>query len=135
MKKNKLTYLSFAFLFMISFVFSSCQKEESNPVPQEFLDVMIQEDGKTIFKVHELNDSNLEATYRGRNDDPTDCPYEDCSTAIPAIQAEYQWLANQLGYEIFIEIACCVDGFIAYALVIVRPNIIYEAPHEIEECC
>ena len=135
MKKFKLIYLSLAFLLMGGLVFTSCQKEESNPIPQEFLDVMVQEDGKTIFKVHELNNSNQEATYRGRYDGPTDCPYEDCSTAIPATQAEYQWLANQLGYEFFVEVVCCSDGYITYALVIIRPNVIYEAPHEVEECC
>ena len=124
----------------MGFAFVSCTKDTTLVQP---IDVEINSNSSAykqkVIKVHELAGFNKtnEATNRsiGPNDDG--CRYEECDTAIPYWTEQYQDLANELCQDIWIEIACCMDNQIAYAIIIIRPTILcpQHEPELLEDCC
>lgn len=47
------------------------------------------------------------------------CPFGNCSTIIPSLVAVLQQQANRDCQDLFYALECCVDGQIAYALLVV----------------
>ena len=60
----------------------------------------------------------IENTY----EEVGDCGYTICDIAIAATKEQYQGLANSLCDTVWVDITCCQDGFVTYALVLVAPD-------------
>lgn len=118
--------------------FNSCENETISDVQQQQDNVTIEYNeepqGRTTgIHYRDLIDNGEVPDLRIGGPTP-DCPHEDCDTAIPATAAILQQIANELCREVWHEIACCMDGYVTYALMYALPQSppcpIIHVPHE-----
>lgn len=136
--KNIFTYALRLLLVPVLLInFTSCENETINNVEPQEGKVIIEyfdEYQASTTGIHYLDlvtDKEVPAAAT-RDDDrpvslggpvgPTLCPYEDCDTALPAMSATLQALANEQCQEIWYCVACCMDGYIVYAMMYAIPQ-------------
>ena len=74
-------------------------------------------DEKWIF----INTKGVSSDQNANSID-TACSFEDCDTAIPAAQAYYQNLADQLCQDMYVCVTCCQRDRTLYARIIIKHN-------------
>ncbi|MFK8005563.1 MAG: hypothetical protein AB8H03_04300 [Saprospiraceae bacterium] len=125
--KNIINYslrLLLASVLLISL--NSCENEVTNEVlnQQDTITIEYHEEYQvrtTGIHYHDLVE-NRDVPELGIGGSTSLCPYEDCSTAIPAMGAILQQMANDSCEEVWNCVACCIEGNIAYALMYASPQ-------------
>jgi len=119
--------------------FSSCEKETIGEVQhrQDIVTIEYHDESQSraigsryginyLDLVENEDDSNIGGPDGPTGPGPTGpnygCPLEDCDTAMPAFLDRLQQLANEHCETIYGEIACCMDGYITYAIMYADPT-------------